>query len=539
MRRVLLTSALPYANAPLHLGHILEVVQADVYARALRMEGHDVRYICANDAHGTPIMLHAEKQGLSPEQLVSQISSEHQRDYADFLIRFDNFHSTHSDENKAALDRIFTALSDAGHIESREIQQAWDPIKGMFLPDRYIRGTCPRCGAEDQYGDACEKCGATYDPLDLINPRSALTGAEPEQKPSTHYFFKLGDFEAFLRDWLQRADLQPSVRSKLAEWFEAGLKDWDISRDAPYFGFEIPGAPGKYFYVWVDAPMGYIASWMDLLRREGDGDPWAAWTPGSDTEIVHIIGKDITYFHALFWPAMLEGAGLKPPTAIHAHGFLTINGEKMSKSRGTFITARSYLDNLPAEFLRYYFAAKLSAGVDDMDLNLDDFKARINSDLIGKYVNIAARCAGFVKKRADGVLSDTLDQPELLAEFAAAGDAIIDAYRKRENGHAVRLIMALADKANTYVADRAPWSLAKDPEREDEVLPVCTTALNLFRLLSLYLSPILPQTTGKVADWLHGLPVWDNRAEALTGATIAPYSNLLQRVDEQALEQLS
>lgn len=539
MRRVLLTSALPYANAPLHLGHILEVVQADVYARALRMEGHDVRYICANDAHGTPIMLHAEKQGLSPEQLVSQISSEHQRDYADFLIRFDNFHSTHSDENKAALDRIFTALSDAGHIESREIQQAWDPIKGMFLPDRYIRGTCPRCGAEDQYGDACEKCGATYDPLDLINPRSALTGAEPEQKPSTHYFFKLGDFEAFLRDWLQRADLQPSVRSKLAEWFEAGLKDWDISRDAPYFGFEIPGAPGKYFYVWVDAPMGYIASWMDLLRREGDGDPWAAWTPGSDTEIVHIIGKDITYFHALFWPAMLEGAGLKPPTAIHAHGFLTINGEKMSKSRGTFITARSYLDKLPAEFLRYYFAAKLSAGVDDMDLNLDDFKARINSDLIGKYVNIAARCAGFVKKRADGVLSDTLDQPELLAEFAAAGDAIMDAYRKRENGHAVRLIMALADKANTYVADRAPWSLAKDPEREDEVLPVCTTALNLFRLLSLYLSPILPQTTGKVADWLHGLPAWDNRAEALTGATIAPYSNLLQRVDEQALEQLS
>ncbi len=539
MRRVLLTSALPYANAPLHLGHILEVVQADVYARALRLEGHEVRYICANDAHGTPIMLHAEKQGLSPEELVTQISSEHQRDYADFLIEFDNFHSTHSAENKAALDRIFTALSEAGHIESREIQQAWDPVKGMFLPDRYIRGTCPRCGAEDQYGDACEKCGATYDPLDLINPRSALTGAEPEQKPSTHYFFKLGDFETFLRDWLQSADLQPAVRSKLAEWFEAGLKDWDISRDAPYFGFEIPGAPGKYFYVWVDAPMGYIASWMDLLQREGSDDPWAAWTPGSDTEIVHIIGKDITYFHALFWPAMLQGAGLKPPSAIHAHGFLTINGEKMSKSRGTFITARRYLDNLPAEFLRYYFAAKLSAGVDDMDLNLDDYKARINSDLIGKYVNIAARCAGFVKKRGDGVLSDTLDQPELVAEFAQAGDAIMDAYRKRENGQAIRLIMALADKANTYVADRAPWSLAKDPEREGEVLPVCTTALNLFRLLSLYLSPVLPQTTTRVAEWLHGLPRWDDRAQALAGVPIAPYSNLLQRVDEQALEQLS
>ncbi len=539
MRRILLTSALPYANAPLHLGHILEVVQADVYARSLRMEGNEVRYICASDAHGTPIMLHAEKQNLTPEELVTRISAEHQRDFADFLIRFDNFHSTHSAENKAALDRIFSALTEAGHIESREIQQAWDPVKGMFLPDRYIRGTCPRCGTEDQYGDACEKCGATYDPLDLINPRSALTGAEPEQKPSTHYFFKLGDFETFLRDWLQTADLQPAVRSKLAEWFEAGLKDWDISRDAPYFGFEIPGAPGKYFYVWVDAPMGYIASWMNLLQKEGQDDPWAAWTAANDMEIVHIIGKDITYFHALFWPAMLQGAGLKPPSAIHAHGFLTINGEKMSKSRGTFITARSYLDHLPAEFLRYYFAAKLSAGVDDMDLNLDDFKARINSDLIGKYVNIAARCAGFIKKLGDGTMSDTLDQPALVDEFAAAGEAIMEAYRKRENGQAIRLIMALADKANTYVADRAPWSLAKDPERENEVLPVCTTALNLFRLLSLYLSPVLPETTGKVAAWLHGLPDWNARGVALTGVRIDPYANLLQRVDEQALAQLS
>lgn len=537
MRRILLTTALPYANASLHLGHILEVVQADVFARAMRLQGHEVRYICASDAHGTPIMLHAEKQGMSPAELVAKISAEHQQDYADFMIRFDNFHSTHSEENKAALDRIFTALSDAGHIASREIQQAWDPIKSMFLPDRYIRGTCPRCKAEDQYGDACEKCGATYDPLDLIDPKSALTGAAPEQKPSTHYFFKLGDFEGFLKDWLGNTDLQPAVRSKLGEWFEAGLKDWDISRDAPYFGFEIPGAPGKYFYVWVDAPMGYIASWMDLQQREG-GDAWDAWLPGDDTEIIHIIGKDITYFHALFWPAMLHGAGLKPPSAVLAHGFLTVNGEKMSKSRGTFITARKYLDHLPAEYLRYYFAAKLSSSVDDMDLNLDDFRARINSDLIGKYVNIAARSAGFIKKLGDGRLAAELDQPELVAEFAEAGDAIMDAYARRETAQAIRLTMALADKANAYVADRAPWALAKDEARAHEVLPVCTTAINLFRLLSLYLSPALPQTTDKVAEWLHGLPVWDERATPLLDKPITAYKNLLQRVDDEAIAKL-
>ncbi|MEN8720968.1 MAG: methionine--tRNA ligase [Oceanococcaceae bacterium] len=540
MRRILLTSALPYANAPLHLGHILEVVQADVLARAWRLAGHTVHYICANDAHGTPIMLHAEKQGIPPEALVAQVGAEHRRDYADFGIAFDNFHTTHSPENKAALDRIFTALQAEGHIEAREIQQAWDPIKGMFLPDRYIRGTCPRCGAEDQYGDACEKCGATYDPLDLLNPRSALTGAAPEQKPSTHYFFKLGHFETFLQNWLQQADLQPAVRAKLAEWFDAGLKDWDISRDAPYFGFEIPGAPGKFFYVWVDAPMGYIASWMDWLgRMQPDVDPWAAWLPDSDTDIVHIIGKDITYFHALFWPAMLQGAGLKPPSAIHAHGFLTINGEKMSKSRGTFITARRYLEHLPAEYLRYYFAAKLANGVDDMDLNLEDFKLRINADLIGKYVNIAARCSGFVQKLGDGRLADELDSPALVAELASAGDAILASYTRRDTGQAIRQIMQLADRANAYVAERAPWALAKDPGTVDQVLPVCTTALNLFRLLSLYLSPVLPETTGRVAEWLHGLPAWDERSDPLVGIAIAPYRNLLQRVDETALAALA
>lgn len=542
MRRILLTSALPYANGPLHFGHIIEAVQTDIFARALRQQGHAVRYLCASDAHGTPIMLKAEQAGLSPEQLVESVSAEHQRDYADFLIRFDNFHSTHSAENEEALGHIFARLQEAGHIEAREIQQAWDPVKSMFLPDRYIRGTCPRCKAEDQYGDACEKCGATYDPLDLIDPRSALTGAVPEQKPSTHYFFRLGRFEAFLRDWLQQAELQPAVRAKLAEWFEAGLKDWDISRDAPYFGFEIPGAPGKYFYVWVDAPVGYIASWMQLLAREG-GDAWAAWTPGTEegdaTEIIHIIGKDITYFHALFWPAMLQGAGLKPPSAIHAHGFLTVNGEKMSKSRGTFITARKYLDHLPAEYLRYYFAAKLSAGVDDVDLNLEDFRARINSDLIGKYVNIASRCAGFVQKLGQGQLASDLDQPELLARFAEAGEAIGAAFAARESGQAIRQIMALADQANAYVAERAPWALAKDPERQAEVLPVCTTALNLFRLLSLYLEPVLPQTTTRVGEWLHGLPTWAERGKPLLDTAIGPYSNLLQRVDEAALAQVS
>lgn len=538
MRRILLTSALPYANGPLHLGHISEAVLTDIYARALRQQGHSVRYVCAHDAHGTPIMLKAQDAGVSPEELVAEVGREHRRDYADFRIGFDNFHSTHSSENEQALGRIFQALDAAGLIDSREIEQAWDPVKGMFLPDRFIRGTCPRCGASDQYGDACEVCGATYEPLDLIDARSALSGAAPEQKPSTHYFFQLGKLEGFLRDWLASAELQPAVRAKLGEWFEAGLKDWDISRDAPYFGFEIPGAPGKFFYVWVDAPVGYIASWMDLCQREGV-DPWQAWQADDDTEIVHIIGKDITYFHALFWPAMLHGAGLKPPSAVLAHGFVTVNGEKMSKSRGTFITARKYLDALPAEYLRYYFAAKLGAGVDDIDLNLEDFRQRVNSDLVGKYVNIAARCAGFVKKLGGGRLADTLDAPELVAEFAAAGEAIGATYAARESGAAVRQIMALADRANAYVAERAPWALAKDPERTAEVLPVCTTALNLFRLLSLYLAPALPDTTAKVGEWLHGLPDWSQRERPLLGVEIAPYQNLLARVDEAAVAALS
>ena len=537
MRRILLTSALTYANGPLHLGHMIEAVQADVFARAMRMQGHQVHYICGSDAHGTPIMLKAQKEGLEPAQLVHDVSAEHQRDYAEFLIGFDHFHSTHSEENRAALERIYTALDAAGHIAKRTIEQAWDPVEKMFLPDRFIRGTCPRCDAPDQYGDACEVCGATYDPLDLKDARSALSGATPEQRPSEHFFFKLGDFESFLRDWLDTAQLQQAVKAKLQEWFEAGLKDWDISRDAPYFGFEIPGAPGKYFYVWVDAPVGYIASWMHYLAGTGT-DPWAAWSADDDTEVFHVIGKDITYFHALFWPAMLRGAGLKPPSGIHAHGFLTVNGEKMSKSRGTFITARQYLEQLPAEYLRYYFAAKLGAGVDDVDLNLDDFRSRVNSDLVGKYVNIAARCAGFVKKLGDGRLAAELDQPQLYTEFVAAGDAIAQAYAARESGQAVRQIMALADKANAYVAERAPWSLAKDPERAAQVLPVCTTAINLFRLLSLYLQPILPTTASRVGEWLHGLPTWSEREQPLLATDIAPYSNLLSRIDETALAAL-
>nr|MBV6629844.1 methionine--tRNA ligase [Oceanococcus sp. HetDA_MAG_MS8] len=537
MRRILLTSALTYANGPLHLGHMIEAVQTDVFARAMRMQGHEVHYICGSDAHGTPIMLKAQKEGLEPAQLVQQVSAEHQRDYGEFLIGFDHFHSTHSEENREALERIYTALDAAGHIAKRTIEQAWDPVEKMFLPDRFIRGTCPHCDAPDQYGDACEVCGATYDPLDLKDARSALSGAAPEQRPSEHFFFKLGDFEGFLRGWLDSAQLQQAVKAKLQEWFEAGLKDWDISRDAPYFGFEIPGAPGKYFYVWVDAPVGYIASWMHFLAGTGT-DPWAAWSADSDTEVFHVIGKDITYFHALFWPAMLQGAGLKPPSGIHAHGFLTVNGEKMSKSRGTFITARQYLQQLPAEYLRYYFAAKLGAGVDDVDLNLEDFRSRVNSDLIGKYVNIAARCAGFVKKIGEGRLASELDRPELVAEFAAAGDAIGQAYAARESGQAVRQIMALADKANAYVAERAPWSLAKDPEHADEVLPVCTTAINLFRLLSLYLQPILPSTASRVGDWLHGLPTWSERAQPLLAVDIDPYNNLLSRIDEKALAAL-
>ncbi len=422
-RRLLVTSALPYANGPIHIGHLVEYIQTDVWVRFQKLCGHECHYVCADDAHGTPIMLKAEQEGLTPEQLIARIDAEHRADFAAFGIDFDNYHSTHSPENRAISTLIYTRLRDAGHIARRVIQQAYDPVKQMFLPDRFIKGKCPRCGAPDQYGDNCEVCGATYAPTDLIEPRSALTGVTPELRESEHLFFRLGDFEPMLRDWLRQGALQAGVVNKLQEWFEAGLQDWDISRDAPYFGFEIPDAPGKYFYVWLDAPIGYLASFRNLCDREGlDFDSFC--DPQSSAELYHFIGKDIMYFHTLFWPAMLKGAGLRLPTGVFVHGFLTVDGQKMSKSRGTFITARAYLDHLHPEYLRYYFAAKLGAGIDDIDLNLEDFQNRVNADLVGKVVNIASRCAGFITKLYAGELSAQPDHPELLAHAQAAADVI-------------------------------------------------------------------------------------------------------------------
>ncbi len=538
MRRILVTHALPYANAALHFGHMLESTQTDIWVRFQRLRGHDCRFVGAHDVHGTPIMLMAEKQGISPEQLVAQVGAEQRRDYQDFLISFDNFHTTHSAENRSLAELFYTRLRDAGHIARREIAQAYDPVKQMFLPDRYVKGDCPRCGAEDQYGDSCEVCSATYSPTDLKNPRSVVSGAPPEQRESEHYFFKLGHFTDWLQNWLATAAIQPAVRSKLSEWFDSGLQDWDISRDAPYFGFEIPDAPGKYFYVWLDAPIGYMASLQQLCARENlNFDDY--WAPDSTAEVYHFIGKDITYFHTLFWPAMLHGAGFRAPSGVFAHGFLTVNGAKMSKSRGTFIQARTYLNHLPSEYLRYYFAAKLSAAVEDIDLNLEDFQARVNSDLIGKYVNIASRTAGFIGKRCAGRLGPELDRPDLFAEFVSAGEAIGEAYEKREFSHAIRQIMALADRANQYVAEMAPWKLAKQEGSDAQLQAVCTTALNLFRLLSIYLQPVIPATASKVEALFCGAPLdWNGRAAALLDAPLAPFTPLMQRIDPKAVQAM-
>lgn len=452
-RKILVTSALPYANGSIHLGHLVEYIQTDIWVRFQKMRGHEVHYVCADDAHGTPIMLRAQNEGITPEQLIADVKTEHQKDFADFNIAFDNFHSTHSPENQALANQIYLANKDAGHITTRTISQAYDPEKEMFLPDRFIRGECPKCSANDQYGDNCEACGATYDPTELKNPVSAVSGATPITKDSEHHFFKLGDFEKDLRDWTQGGHLQDEVSNKLDEWFESGLQDWDISRDAPYFGFEIPDAPGKFFYVWLDAPIGYFASFKNYCDQN-DIDFDEFMKPDSTTEMVHFIGKDIIYFHALFWPAMLQGAGFRLPNSIFAHGFLTIDGKKMSKSRGTFIKARTYLDHLNPEYLRYYYAAKLGSGIEDIDLNLEDFQSRVNSDIVGKLVNIGSRCAGFIKKRFDGKLAESLSEPALFKEFTDQAEAIATRYENREFGQAMRDIMALADKANQYIDDK-------------------------------------------------------------------------------------
>lgn len=530
-RKILVTSALPYANGSIHLGHLVEYIQTDIWVRFQKMRGHECHYVCADDAHGTPIMLHAQKEGITPEQLIANIQQEHEADFAGFAIKFDNFHSTHSPENKALANHVYLANRDAGHIATRTISQAYDPEKEMFLPDRFIKGECPKCGSADQYGDNCEACGATYDATELKNPVSAVSGATPITKDSEHYFFKLGNFEVDLKAWTQGGHLQDEVSHKLNEWFESGLKDWDISRDAPYFGFEIPDAPNKFFYVWLDAPIGYLASFKNYCDRTGiDFDEYLK--PDSTTEMVHFIGKDIINFHALFWPAMLQGAGFRRPNAIYAHGFLTVDGKKMSKSRGTFIKARTYLDHLNPEYLRYYFSAKLGSGIDDIDLNLEDFQNRINADLVGKVVNIASRCAGFIAKRFDGKLANTLSEQALFNDFINQADIIAEKMENREFGHAMRDIMALADKANQYIDEMKPWALAKEEGKDQQVHDICTMGINLFRVLIAYLKPVLPTTAEQAESFLNIEPiVWSDIASPLLNHSINKFKPLMTRIE--------
>jgi methionyl-tRNA synthetase len=537
-RRILVSSALFYANGPLHLGHILETVQTDIWVRFQKLRGHACYYVCADDTHGTPIMLKAQSDGITPEQLIERVKIEHQRDLADMLIGTDNFGSTHAPENKALCDRMYLTQRQAGYIDRRSVRQAYDATAKMFLPDRYVKGICPVCGTADQYGDSCENCGSTYTPADLKDPISVVSGTAPVWRESEHYFFKLSAFEQPLHAWVRSGAVQESVVRKLDEWFSQGLRDWDISRDAPYFGFEIPDAPGKYFYVWFDAPIGYLASFTQLCARTGlQFDDFLK--VDSTAEMHHFIGKDILYFHTLFWPAVLQASAMRRPTAVHTHGFLTINGQKMSKSRGTFITARRYLDHLPAEYLRYYFAAKLGSGIDDIDMNLDEFTARLNSDIVGKLVNIASRCAGFITKTSAGRLAGSLADRELYAAFVAAGDTVAEAYETRDTAGAVRDIMALADRANQYVDLRKPWMLAKDPHNAVEVQSVCTQALNLFRVLMIYLQPVLPDMAAKArrffqeSDWS-----WAHAAAPLLGTAITPYEPLALRLDSKVVARL-
>jgi methionyl-tRNA synthetase len=536
-RKILVTSALPYANAPLHLGYIMEAVQTDIWVRFQKMRGHDCIYCCAEDAHGTPVMIRAQQEGITPETLIARSAEEHRRDLAGFLIGLDQFHSTHSAENVHLTQQLYARLRDGGYIARRAVRQAYDEKAGMFLPDRYVRGTCPRCKSPDQYGDSCEVCGSTYTPAELIDPISTVSGTTPVWRESEHLFFKLGAFETMLRAYVAGGSLQPAVRAKLAEWFEAGLQDWDISRDAPYFGIEIPDAPGKFFYVWFDAPIGYIAS-FEAWRAAHAASFDDYWKSETATELYHFIGKDISYFHTLFWPAVLHGAGLRRPSGVFVHGFLTINGQKMSKSRGTFITAQRYLERLPPEPLRYYFAAKLSSGVEDIDFSLDDFVARANSDLVGKLVNIASRCAGFIE-RGGGRLAAALPEPALYHEFTAAGERIAALYESRDYSAAIREIMDLADRANRYVDQHKPWALARDPERADDVRAIASQGLNLFRVLMSYLAPVLPHMAQAAAAFLGTrFDDWSAVATPLLAQPVARYKPLATRLDPEAVAAL-
>ena len=540
-RNALVTNALPYANGPLHLGHLVGYVQADIWVRARRMAGGTVHYVCADDTHGTPIMLAAEKAGVTAEAFIAGIQAGHERDFAEFGVAFDHYDSTNSPRNRALTEAFYAALEANGHIGRRSVQQFYDPAKGMFLPDRYVKGICPNCGTHDQYGDNCENCGATYAPTELKEPKSVISGATPELRDSEHYFFEVGRFEAFLREWLAGDVAVPGVKAKLREWLDAegGLRAWDISRDAPYFGFEIPGAPGKYFYVWLDAPIGYLSSFRTLCAERGLAfEPHLA--AGTDVELHHFIGKDIVNFHGLFWPAVLHGSGHRAPTRLHVNGYLTVDGAKMSKSRGTFVMARAYLDaGLDPEALRYYFAAKTSGGVDDLDLNLADFVSRVNSDIVGKFVNLASRCAGFIEKRFDGRLATALPDAAQYQRFVAALPAIIEAYERNEAATALRLTMALADEANKFIDEHKPWVLAKQDGADAELQAVCTQGLNLFRVLAAALKPVLPRTTAQAEAFLDA-PVtgWNDLDAPLLARTIKPYAPLFTRIDPKHIDAM-
>ncbi|MGQ4584074.1 methionine--tRNA ligase [Lysobacter sp. F60174L2] len=541
-RELVVTCALPYANGPLHLGHLVGYVQGDIFARAQRLSGNAAHFVCADDTHGTPIMLAAEKAGMTPEAYIAGIQASHERDFADFGVAFDHYDSTNSPRNRALTEAIYAKLDNSGHIKRRSVAQLYDPAKGMFLPDRFVKGTCPNCGTPDQYGDNCEHCGATYAPTELKEPRSVVSGATPELRESEHFFFEVGDFDAFLREWLSGDVAAPGVKAKLKEWLDAegGLRAWDISRDAPYFGFEIPGHPGKYLYVWIDAPIGYLSSFQALCEREGL-DFFSYLARDSDAELHHFIGKDIVNFHGLFWPAVLHGAGFRAPTRLHVNGYLTVDGAKMSKSRGTFVMARTYLDaGLDPEALRYYFATKTSGGVDDLDLNLGDFVARVNSDLVGKFVNLASRCAGFISKRFDGRLADALPDPAMYARFVEQLQPIAEAYGRNEAATALRLTMALADEANRYIDEHKPWVIAKQEGADAELQAVCTQGLNLFRVLSTALKPVLPRVTAQAEAFLDSpVSAWGGIATPLTGHRIAAYTPLFTRIDPKLIEAMT
>ncbi|WP_073584505.1 methionine--tRNA ligase [Vibrio quintilis] len=537
-RKILVTCALPYANGPIHLGHMLEHIQADIWVRYQRLKGNVIHFICADDAHGTPIMLRAQQMGITPEAMIASASEEHQKDFAGFNISYDNYHSTHSEENREISSYIYQQLKANGFISSRTISQLYDPEKEMFLPDRFVKGTCPKCKSEDQYGDNCDACGETYSPTDLINPKSAVSGATPVMKDSEHFFFDLPQFESMLKEWTRSGSLQTETANKMQEWFESGLQQWDISRDAPYFGFEIPGEEGKYFYVWLDAPIGYMGSFKNLCDKRGDLDFDEYWNKDSQTELYHFIGKDIVYFHSLFWPAMLEGSGFRKPDNVFVHGYVTVNGAKMSKSKGTFVKAATYLKHMDPECLRYYYAAKLNSRIDDLDLNLEDFSQRVNSDIVNKIVNLASRNAGFITKRFGGQLSANIAEPALYETFVSAAKQIGEYFETREFGRAIREITALADKANQYVDEKAPWVIAKEADKDQELQDICSMGINLFRVLMAYLKPVMPELAARSEAFLNETLDWDVIAKPLVSHEISKFKALFSRIEPKTIEAM-